>query len=346
MGEFSERGKGIAAELGATNASRADEITEADWESLVAGPQRALEGLLNEASTDPAAHIVHHDHAFRQTRIEMLRKAAITIGHGLGADLAGLAELDDLQPMVNLKLFHLDPPATESPGPTHRSSLQSNYSMAGFAMTTRDRVLASNLATERRFSDTFLQRLGVSSAMMAPIREADGPFAGIAVYRTQQRLFTLDDVHSFKAVVQLLNALADRLRRQRETARSRQVGQSIGEHDAGAHADDETDQSAENGRLSPRKNFRYLQMIAPVVAGRMPSREDFYPVECKDISSGGIAFFADRPPEFDVLVVALGRPPYLSRFMARVVYVQDVKCASGANHLVGCQFTERIFEHF
>ena len=49
-------------------------------------------------------------------------------------------------------------------------------------------------------------------------------------------------------------------------------------------------------RASPRRSFQYRQMIAPVMGGGMPSRTDFFEVDCCDISAGGLSFFLDHVP--------------------------------------------------
>jgi hypothetical protein len=83
-------------------------------------------------------------------------------------------------------------------------------------------------------------------------------------------------------------------------------------------------------------------MIAPIIAGVIPSHKNFFEVACRDISAGGIAFVLDNPPDFQSLVVALGNPPSVSYFSARVVRVADTVHEGKPAYLVGCQFTGRI----
>lgn len=325
-------------------SGNADEISLADWEALAGVSAGGLEELLKNTPTEQHELAEHHQRGFLRSRFDLLRHVALTLGHALESDLAGMAECLADCPMIDLRLFPLGASPKKRELPPHRSSLHSSYSMAGFAMSMHDRVLASNLATERRFSDNFLKRLGVVSALMAPIREGDQPIAALGVYRTQEKLFTLDDVRSLEVVAQMCNVLLDRFRRMRDLRSDSQPIDAKSQSAAEASNDPESD--PQNARSSPRRHFRYLQMIAPVTAGQLPGRDDFYPVHCKDISSGGIAFYAEEPPNFETLIVALGRPPYLSRFMARVAYVEQARSATGASYLVGCQFTERLYQHF
>ena len=54
---------------------------------------------------------------------------------------------------------------------------------------------------------------------------------------------------------------------------------------------------------------------------QLPGPGGFFEVEFWDISACGFSFFIDQLPKFDTLVAALGRPPALSHFSARVMRV-------------------------
>lgn len=96
-------------------------------------------------------------------------------------------------------------------------------------------------------------------------------------------------------------------------------------------------------RASPRMAYHYYQLIAPLYTGnRMPPRKEFFPVQCNDISAGGISFFFDRRPDFEYLVVALGRPPEETFFTAHVVRVARKDTEGQTRYLVGCRFTGRV----
>lgn len=95
-------------------------------------------------------------------------------------------------------------------------------------------------------------------------------------------------------------------------------------------------------RTSPRRAFHYYQLIAPMFDQRIPRRPEFFPVECRDISAGGIAFLFDRRPDFETLVVILGRPPAENYFTARVVRVAEDRHDGKLKYVIGCQFTGRV----
>lgn len=95
-------------------------------------------------------------------------------------------------------------------------------------------------------------------------------------------------------------------------------------------------------RSNPRRGFEYCQGIAPIVNGAKPTAEDFFQVHCRDISPGGISFYLKDSPDFEDLVVALGKPPELMHVAARVAHVGQVERDGPKEYLVGCQFTEKI----
>ncbi len=94
-------------------------------------------------------------------------------------------------------------------------------------------------------------------------------------------------------------------------------------------------------RASPRRTFQYRQMIAPVTDGSMPLAGDFFEVDCCDISAGGLSFFLDRVPDFDKLIVALGKPPAVTHFAAQVARYAEKVNNGQRQFLIGCRFLGR-----
>jgi PAS domain S-box-containing protein len=95
-------------------------------------------------------------------------------------------------------------------------------------------------------------------------------------------------------------------------------------------------------RTSPRRVFQYRQRIAPLLGNAMPSEADFFEVDCADISAGGLSFYLDRAPEFDKLIVALGKPPVLTHFAAQVVRTAETVVDGQRQYVVGCRFLGRF----
>ena len=64
-------------------------------------------------------------------------------------------------------------------------------------------------------------------------------------------------------------------------------------------------------RRGQRHAYRCLQLIAPIVGGRLPNQSEFRHVQCDDLSCGGLAYLSDEPAESDELIVALGVVPFV-----------------------------------
>jgi PAS domain S-box-containing protein len=95
-------------------------------------------------------------------------------------------------------------------------------------------------------------------------------------------------------------------------------------------------------RTSPRRGYRDLQSIAPWNGETMPRARDFFDVPCQDISGGGFSFFVGQRPEFEDIVVALGKLPNVIHFTAHVRRVREWEADGRKGYLVGCQFRGRV----
>lgn len=94
-------------------------------------------------------------------------------------------------------------------------------------------------------------------------------------------------------------------------------------------------------RTQPRKPYPYEQMLAPLVDGKLPPRDQFKPVSCHDISPGGFSFVAGSPPASDSFVVALGRGPALTYLIAQVAHMTRLEQNGERVYLIGCSYMGR-----
>jgi len=94
-------------------------------------------------------------------------------------------------------------------------------------------------------------------------------------------------------------------------------------------------------RRRPRRSYPYRQLVAPILGPTLPDEDEFTEIECNDISAGGFSFLSPRPPQSEMLVVALGSPPRLTHLMAQVVHVTRVERKGRRMYLVGCSYTGR-----
>jgi PAS domain S-box-containing protein len=94
-------------------------------------------------------------------------------------------------------------------------------------------------------------------------------------------------------------------------------------------------------RRHPRRSFPYKQRIAAVVDGKLPDRQTFVDVQCRDVAASGFSFLSPTPPASDTLVVALGIPPSVTYLVAQVVHVTRVQKHGELKYLIGCTYVGR-----
>jgi hypothetical protein len=94
-------------------------------------------------------------------------------------------------------------------------------------------------------------------------------------------------------------------------------------------------------RRHPRRSFPYKQRIAAVVDGKLPDRQTFVDVQCKDIAASGFSFLSPTLPASDTLVVALGVPPEVTYLIAQVVNMTRVEKRGERKFLIGCAYVGR-----
>ena len=75
---------------------------------------------------------------------------------------------------------------------------------------------------------------------------------------------------------------------------------------------------------------------------QVPPPTAFFEVEFCDLSARGFSFFMEQLPKFDTLVAALGRPPAVAQFTARIKRVARMSYNGHTRYLVGCDFIERV----
>jgi len=94
-------------------------------------------------------------------------------------------------------------------------------------------------------------------------------------------------------------------------------------------------------RHHARHPYSVNQSFAPVVNGKMPSREMFRPMRCRDISLGGISFYWPREPEFTEIVIELGTTDDKRYVRAKVLgcIVADPQLPE---YIVRCKFSHCI----
>jgi hypothetical protein len=98
------------------------------------------------------------------------------------------------------------------------------------------------------------------------------------------------------------------------------------------------DSEPDDRRIEQRHPFFCEQWIAPYNGLKAPGADEFFTVQCRDISSGGISFFTDEPLAFEMFVIRLcgaGQPKYLT---ARIKRTSPSSHPEHGQFVVGCKF--------
>ena len=94
-------------------------------------------------------------------------------------------------------------------------------------------------------------------------------------------------------------------------------------------------------RKRQRRAYPYVQLIGPVINGRLPEPGEFHEVSCHDIAAGGFSYISSTPPNYDTLVVALGIAPRVSHLLAQVAHITRIEENGQPLFLVGCSYVRR-----
>jgi hypothetical protein len=107
--------------------------------------------------------------------------------------------------------------------------------------------------------------------------------------------------------------------------------------------DDAAETAIHMGRRdSPRVAYARLEWVAPWTDGRMPARDKFQEVCCRDISTSGFSYFSTVTPKSKNVVVALGSQSLLKGVVAEVIHVLPIKNDGKKVYAIGCKYTNRV----
>jgi len=266
--------------------------------------------------------------------LPLFRNVAALLGEVIQADLTGAAELLENGTLVSRSVGA--GVEGEQAGQTlaYPSASGSASSLSTYALRAGNVITSAEIAVDGRFNDEFLRDLGVRSAVCVPLRAYDKTIGTLEFYRFKKQPFIPADVQLIEVVSRQLGVLVRQIRDEQAA----QVASQSESRKQGS-----TSRQGAEARTSPRRKYPYRQMIAPVVRGRSPTREEFFPVWCKDLSGGGFSIYLENPPTFHHLIVALGLPPHVKFCRAEAMHVQPVEVDGRRIYLVGCRFTSRVY---
>jgi len=139
----------------------------------------------------------------------LMQDAVALVSEVLGADFSGVDRV------IGGKLVRKVVPRNERGSAadpvTHESSLAAEDSIAGFALSEADSVVAVNVGSDKRFTDLFLRKLGVVGALCVPLHVGNKPFGALEIYSEKEREFTEEDAQFAETIAQLLTSSVGRI---------------------------------------------------------------------------------------------------------------------------------------
>jgi len=263
----------------------------------------------------------------------LLLESALLLAELLRADYGSVVEFDRQQGDLRHTISPVGGAADLHPRQQFAAS--GEQSLPGYTARTGNVTVCPDLTAEERFADQALLHRGIRSGLMFPLGGSDGVFRGIGVYRKQPHEYALNDLLFAEQFLEPLGRLMDTIQQRLTDDDPPSAAAALAAENAAA--------VPRESRSSTRHEFPYVQKIAPLVDDLRPAWEDFVAVRCGDVSAGGVSLLMDDPPGFEEFVIALGRPPSLTHFRARVVYVKRSPNRRGPRYHVGCRFLGRYY---
>jgi hypothetical protein len=123
-----------------------------------------------------------------------------------------------------------------------------------------------------------------------------------------------------------------------DTGRKASSGEASAGSTTAADGPGPNDAAKDNCRTEMRHPFFCRQWAAPYDGVRAPESHEFFPVQCRDISSGGISFFLDRTPTYEMIVIRLAGPAESRYLTARIKRTTPSGNLEYGRHVIGCKF--------
>jgi PAS domain S-box-containing protein len=192
-----------------------------------------LDGLLTDIRQKPKESHALQQHAVlafgrrasAQPPLTVLMQDAVTlVGEVLRAQRGGVGELQG--DTLVLSVHSLGGNASAAPR-EHRCAVNDVSSMAAFALQSGSAAVSANLGAENRFRDVFLRSLKIVGALSVPLHVNGKPFGVLAVYSTNPREFSTDEITFAETISHLLSASIARIKVEEKLQETSEIQSSL-----------------------------------------------------------------------------------------------------------------------
>jgi PAS domain S-box-containing protein len=176
--------------------------------------QAAIVALGRRAIAPPDLSLLMQDAAFLAAQtIGTSHFGVVEFAPGSSSLTLRLGRTDARDDSDNLKEFELDADPA--------------ISISGYALTQSESVTVTNLDDDDRLCDAWLQRSGVRSAIVCPLRHSGDSFGTLGVYHTVPCQFDKSDELFFQSIAHLMTVTLARQRAEQELAETRQFTTAV-----------------------------------------------------------------------------------------------------------------------
>jgi hypothetical protein len=273
----------------------------------------------------------------------LIQDAAALVAEMLDTKFSVAAELSFDGRSLNVRLSRTNSEGGEAL--IHRCPLDPAESLLAYALRMSQPVFVADLRQQHPVQDRFFRGQGIRSVIAVPLRLQDKTFGILAACTDAERAFDEADTMFVETVAHLVSTTLGCKRAEDEALSAKQDAEEARRALAGAQGkaafSPEPVPSGEERRKRVRRAYPYSQMLAPIIDGKFPDRNEFQLVHCNDIAAAGFSYTTDAPPLYEMVVVALGLPPAVTYVTAQVIHITHQQEGGGWVYRVGCKFTGR-----
>ena len=157
----------------------------------------------------------------------LMQDAAALVAEMLDAEFSGVAQLSADGRSLQLRLAPADNGSSEDVAINDKTDASGSDSLAGYALEAAHALVVDDLAAEKRFTDRFLRRQGIVSAVVVPLTLQNRSFGSLAAYSRQPHHFDEEGLLFIETIAHLLATTIARTKAEESLADQRRLASGV-----------------------------------------------------------------------------------------------------------------------
>jgi len=157
----------------------------------------------------------------------LIQDAAALVAEVLDAEFSGATQLSADGRSLQLRLASADSGSSESVVVNNKTDASGSNSLAGYALEAAHAFVVDDLATEERFTDRFLRKQGIVSAVVVPLTLQNRSFGSLAAYSRQPHYFDEEGLLFVETIAHLLATTIARTKAEESLADQRRLTSGV-----------------------------------------------------------------------------------------------------------------------